>query len=86
MYDEIQLPDVEIIVRAASFDVAVIAFFRREDMFEGYDVVSGISSTKDVGAICTALQDAIKSLSSHSWKSVHDVYLDADETGDGVPF
>lgn len=86
MHDQVQLPDVEVIVHAAGFDVAVFAFFRREDMFQGFDVVAGITQHTEVGAVRVALQECIKALSTHSWHTIHDICLSADQEGDGAPF
>jgi hypothetical protein len=84
MKDEIRIPDIEIIVGAAGNDIAVVCFFARNDIHQGYEVVSAVSSSGEVPAIRQILQDAITALNTADWHSLDELYQEPVE-GDGEP-
>lgn len=86
MANEMVIPDVEVVVRAGSFDTAIIAFFRREDIHQGYEVVCGVGSQNEVASVCALLQDAITALRSSSWHSVDELDAFEDAPMDEPPF
>lgn len=77
--ENVVLPDIEILVRAADFDVAVVAMFKRDE--GGWDIVCGIQAPDDAAAISTALTEAAASVMSSRWQR-----LPAIRADDGRPF
>lgn len=83
---EIRIPDVEVIVGAAGDDVAVFAFYKREDIHQGYDVVSAVADASARAAVRQILQDAIKILNDADWHTLDELHQDASEETDEPPF
>lgn len=86
MFDEIRIPDIEVIVGAAGNDLAVFAFFRRDDIYQGYEILSVIAGKASIAAVRTCLQDAITSLNSADWHTVDSLFEDEDSAANGPPF
>jgi len=86
MSHEVRLPDVEIIVRAASSDVAVICFFAGETPHEEWEVVAGINDHNDAVHIRAALQAAIRSLDATDWRTVDELDTRPMEDENSPPF
>lgn len=82
---EVRLPDVEIIVRCAAYDVAVLAFYQREGTDLSFDVLTGIASEAEVSVVVTLLQDAIKALHVANWEPLS-TFDDANGHGTEPPF
>lgn len=78
---EVHLPDLEVIVNASAFNVAVISFFARGDIHDGFEVVGAIHDTNELKAIREILQEAIKFLSTNDWVTLDelDAWQDAEE-------
>lgn len=73
----LHLPEIEVTIRAASYDVAVICFWQLEDQPATFDLAVGVSSEAEVAVLVELLQESIKALKSASWYSL-DV-LDSEE-------
>jgi len=86
MPDEIRIPDLEIIVGCSGDDLAVFAFYRREDIHQGYEVVCCIAGTSARAVIEQSLKDAITTLYTESWVTLEQLHSFDDETVDGEPF
>jgi len=78
MNNDLRIPDIEIVVRAASSDVAVICFWAPLEPHGDWEAVSGITDEHDVVHIRACLQAAIQQINAARWVSL-DV-LDDDET------
>lgn len=86
MIDEIRIPDIEIIVGAAGDDVACFAFYLREDVHQGYDIVCALADTDARAVIRQILQDAITAINNADWITLDGLHSDAvSETGE-APF
>lgn len=86
MKDEIRVPDIEIIVGCAGNDVAVFCFYLREDVHQGYDVVSAVADQDARPVIRQILQDAITAINGADWHSLDELRSVTSE-GDGeAPF
>jgi hypothetical protein len=70
MSDEIRIPDIEIIIGAAGDDIALFCFYKREDIHQGYDIVSGIPSTNALPVVRALLRDALTALDASDWYDV----------------
>jgi len=87
MQDEsVRVPDLEVIVGASGNDVAVFAFYKREDIHQGYDVVCGIGGSSERPALKQILQDCIKTLDTKDWVAVDELDTDGNEKKDEPPF
>lgn len=70
---QVRLPDIEVIVRAAAYDVAVLAFYQDEDNENQFDVLTGIADEAEVSVVVATLQEAIKALHAARWRAMADV-------------
>lgn len=86
MENVVRLPDVEILIGAASFEVAAICFYAREDVHQGYDVAIAVTSKNEVSVIRSVLQDALTALSSVDWKSLDELGAITSEASGEPPF
>jgi len=86
MADEMRIPDIEIVVGASGNDVAVFAFYRREDLHQGYEVVSLVTGKGSLAAVRTCLQDCITAINTADWHDVDVVLTDEDIRVDEAPF
>lgn len=86
MDNEIRIPNVEIIVGAAGNDVAVVCFYERKDIHDGYDVVAAVGSQNEIAAIIQILQDAITALRSKDWYDVDELRARFDPDVEEPPF
>jgi len=84
--NEVRIPDIEIIVGCAGDDVAVFGFYRREDIHQGYDVVSAVADQDARPAIRQILQDAITSLNNANWYTLDELHTDTAEETEEPPF
>lgn len=83
MSDEIRIPDIEIIVGCAGDDVACFAFYLREDIHQGYDVVCAVADKEARPVVRQILHDAITSLNTVDWFSLDELHSStAEETAD----
>lgn len=86
MGHEVRIPDVEIIVGCAGDDVAVFAFYLRQDVHQGYDVVAAITDKDARPVVRQILQDAITAINSADWHSMDVLRADASEETAEPPF
>jgi len=84
--NEVRIPDIEIIVRAASSDVCVVALYAGDTPHDEWEVLAGISDHDDVVHIRAALQTAIRSLDATYWLSLDELDSRALEDKDAPPF
>jgi len=83
---EIRIPDIEIIVGCAGDDLAVFAFYRREDIHQGYEIVSAVAGKVACPVIKQILKDAITALDAKDWYTLEQLHQVDDEEVDGEPF
>lgn len=86
MEHEVRIPDIEIIVGASGNDVAVFAFYRREDIHQGYEVVCCLAGKASSAVVGQVLQDAITTLSTTDWYTLEQLHSVDDEEVDEPPF
>jgi len=86
MNNEIRIPNIEVIVGAAGNDVAVICFYQREDIHDGYDVVAAVGSQNEINAVVQILQDAITALHTKDWYDVDELRSQLDPDVEEPPF
>jgi len=86
MKHEVRLPDIEVIVRCADWDVAVIAFWGDKDIHKGFHVVTGIDERSNTANVVAALREAIAAIERSDWHSLDELGAAADEDGTGEPF
>jgi len=84
--DGLRLPDLEVIVNAGSYSVAIIAFYRKDDLHQGFEVVAGVNSSDELKAVREILQHSISALSGNDWVDVDVLRAWADEDTDAPPF
>jgi len=84
--DEVRIPDIEIIIGASGNDIAVFCFYSREDIHQGYDVVSGISGKDALPAIRAVLRDALTALDQSDWFTVDELHSLTVSGEDTLPF
>lgn len=84
--NEVRIPSIEIIVGAAGNDIAVFCFYQREDIHQGYDIVTGITSKDALSAVRALLQDAITSLNESNWFTVDELHQDTASETEEPPF
>jgi len=84
--NEVRLPDIEIVVQAASSDVAVFSFFAGDTPHDNWEVVAGISSNDDVVHIRASLQAAIQTLNDARWISLDELDTRPVEDENAPPF
>jgi len=82
MPDEVRIPDIEVIVGSSGDDIAVFAFYRREDLHQGYEIVCCLAGKASRGVVRTILQDAITTLDVEDWVTLEQLHsLDDEEVG-----
>lgn len=86
MKDVLLIPDIEVIVGSSGNDVAVFCFYQREDIHQGYEVVSAVTSKDTVAVVRQVLQDAITALNTADWHNVDELREDAVEEVEDPPF
>lgn len=72
---EVRIPDVEVLIQAASSDVAMVSFYMPRDPHQDVEIVSTISEPSAIGAIRAVLQMAIQALYTQNWKSLDELDL-----------
>jgi len=83
---EIRIPDIEIIIGCSGDDLAVFAFYRREDIHQGYEIVSAIAGQASRSVIKQILKDAITAVDAEDWYTLEQLHQVDDEEVDGEPF
>lgn len=86
MFNEVRIPDVEIIVGAAGNDVAVFCFYSREDIHQGYDIACAIADQDARAVIRQILQDAIQAVNTADWHTLDELHPDTSEETAEPPF
>lgn len=86
MDDDLRIPDVEIIIGSAGYDVAVFAFYKREDIHHGYEVVGCLAGKDAAAVIRKILQDAITTINTADWHDVDVLRENAAEEVEEPPF
>jgi len=86
MENEVRIPNIEVIIGAAGNDVAVICFYQREDIYDGYDVVAAVGSQNEIAAVVQILQDAITALNTKDWFDVDELRAEFDPDVEEPPF
>lgn len=86
MPNGLQLPDIEVLVRAAAWDVAVISFWKGETSDDPFDILCGVAGATEAALVVTALQQAIEALRSAHWQPVSSVDDAGAETKSEPPF
>jgi len=71
--DEVRIPDVEVLIGAAGYDVAVFCFYKREDVHQGYDVVCALPASNESAVVKQILQDAITALNTANWYTLDEL-------------
>lgn len=61
-------PDAEVVLRVGGIDVAICAFFKREDGW-GIDVLTGIDSSENAEAYASLFAQAGESLRFSNWRN-----------------
>lgn len=84
--DEMRIPDIEVVVGASGNDAAVFAFYRREDIHQGYEVVSVVTGRSAVAVIRKILQDCVTSLNDADWVNVDKLLEDEATEVEDPPF
>lgn len=62
MDESLRIPDAEIFIGGAGFELARVGFYQRGDVHQGYDVVIVIADKNSVSVIRQILQDCITTL------------------------
>lgn len=78
MHERVRIPDVEVIIGSADYDVAHICFYSKDGIHQGYDVVCHINRACSRAAISTLLQDALKAIRTEDWYDVDELRVDPD--------
>jgi len=80
VHEGIRIPDVEVIIGAADYDVAHICFYGKDGIHQGYDVIAHINRACSRAVIRKLLQDAITAISTEEWYDVDELRVDPDKT------
>jgi len=86
MNGDLRIPDIEILIGAAGYDVASFSFYRRDDIHQGYDVVCAMPGRDAAAPIRKILQDAIKAINTADWHDVDVLREDVVSGEDEPPF
>jgi len=86
MNEGIRIPDVEVLIGAADYDVAHICFYSKDGIHQGYSVISHINRTCSRAVIRKILQDAIAAISTEDWYDVDELLVDPDIKTEDPPF
>lgn len=86
MGNDLRIPDIEIIVGAAGNDVAVICFYQREDIHQGYEVFAVVASKTALPVVRTLLQDALTAINGNIWVDVGELDAGTLQGLDAPPF
>jgi hypothetical protein len=84
--DEVRIPDIEIIVGCAGDDVAVFAFYLRQDIHQGYDVVCAVADQDARSVIRQVLQDAVTALNNADWHTLDGLHQATASETEEPPF
>lgn len=68
--NEVRIPDVEIIIQAASSDVAAVCFYFPSDVHGAAEVVTAVSDPSAIPHLVEVLRQAITSLNAQDWFTV----------------
>lgn len=86
MNHDLRIPDIEIVVRAASSDVAVICFWEPTEVHGDWECMSAVTDGRDVVHIRACLQAAIQNLNAAHWVSLDVLDHDEDAEIQDPPF
>lgn len=86
MHDDLRIPDIEVIVGASGDDVAVVAFYKRDDIHQGYEAVCAVANPHALPVIRQILQDCIQALNTVNWHTMDELREDPPENEGGAPF
>lgn len=86
MENEVRIPDIEVIINAAAWEVAIISFYARKDIHQGFEVLAGVTSRNEIASIRAILQSAIEALSTDDWVTVDELRATAGEGSGEAPF
>lgn len=84
--DLVRLPDIEIIVQAASFQVFTVAFYAGKMPADGFEVVSAIYDMDDKVHLVEVLQTAINQLRLDRWVTMDELDTRSLEDKNSPPF
>jgi hypothetical protein len=83
---EVRVPDVEIVVRAASFDTLVCALYAGKTPSDGFEMVSTIYDVGDRLHLVEVLQEVIKQLRADDWITMAELDTRTVEDKKDPPF
>jgi len=84
--NDLRIPDLEVIIGAAGNDSEVFDFYKRDDIHQGYEIVSIIGGKVSVVAMRACLQDCLASLNNADWHSMAELDESEDQDETGAPF
>lgn len=84
--NEVRIPDVELLIQAASSDVAVVAFYVGKKVDDPVEIVASVIEYDAIGAIRAILQMAIHALYSQGWLSLDELDTRSVEEKRDPPF
>lgn len=67
MSEDVRIPDIEVVVGGADFDVACFCFYGREDIHQGYDIAAAVSDKDARAVVRQILQDCLTALNNATW-------------------
>lgn len=83
---EVRIPDIEVTVRAASFDCLSVAFYAGKTPHDGFEVVSQIHDMGDRLLVVEVLQTAINELRRNDWITMAELDTRPVENENDLPF
>jgi len=84
--NEVRIPDLEVIIGASGDDLCVFAFYRREDIHDGYEIISCIAGKASRPVVRKVLQDCIEAINTESWYTLEQLHSVDDQSDDKAPF
>lgn len=84
--NEVRIPDVEVLVSAASSDVALVSIYIGKTPHDEVEVVAAVSDYTEVGAIRAVLQVALQALNKQGWLALDELDTRPNETKTEPPF
>jgi len=82
---EVRLPEVEVVIKAAAFDVSVISFFAGRTLHDDFEIVACVEDVANVPRVVEILEECIKVLRVGGWESLDELDTGALSGTTGKP-
>nr|CRY97732.1 hypothetical protein [uncultured prokaryote] len=83
--DDVRIPDVEVLIQAASSDVGLFCFYISDDPHADMEIVAHVTDWTSRGALLAILKMAIQGLQQSGWVTLDELDTRTDEEKERRP-